>query len=243
MPSYPRELGRESERVSPRKPLVVTLAVTVLVTFLSYASPVDYAATTVGAAFIVAVVLLVLRHDTSTIRHFGLSLAGVLEPHPLQVGRLAREGARAMLWALAAATLIFAPFVVGFRIYWHVRGPFDLRAPLSLFDDLFGQVLVIALPEEAYFRGYLMTALDDAWGTPWTIFNARLGWGWLASSAIFAVGHVLTEPNPQRLAVFFPALVFGWLRARTKGVGAPALFHALCNVLAATLTRGYALGG
>jgi membrane protease YdiL (CAAX protease family) len=49
----------------------------------------------------------------------------------------------------------------------------------------------------------------------------------------------LTEPNVQRLAVFFPALLFGWLRARTRGIGAPVLFHALCNILASTLTRGY----
>ena len=58
---------------------------------------------------------------------------------------------------------------------------------------------------------------------------------WIVSSALFAVGHFFTEPHPERLAVFFPALVFGWLRARTGGIGAPALFHALCNVLASTL--------
>ena len=34
---------------------------------------------------------------------------------------------------------------------------------------------------------------------------------------------------------------FGWLRARTGGIGAPALFHVLCNVLASTLTRGYGM--
>jgi membrane protease YdiL (CAAX protease family) len=106
-----------------------------------------------------------------------------------------------------------------------------------------GQALVIGLPEEAFYRGYLMTALDDAWGTPWTLARAKLGWGWIVSSALFAIGHYLTEPDVQRLAVFFPALVFGWLRARTQGVGAPALFHTLCNVFASTLTRGYALGG
>jgi membrane protease YdiL (CAAX protease family) len=51
----------------------------------------------------------------------------------------------------------------------------------------------------------------------------------------------LTITNVERLAVFFPALLFGWLRARTRGVGAPAMFHVLCNVLASTLERGYGI--
>ena len=46
-------------------------------------------------------------------------------------------------------------------------------------------------------------------------------------------------PNPQRLAVFFPALLFGWMRARTGSIAAGALYHALCNVLADTLHVSY----
>jgi membrane protease YdiL (CAAX protease family) len=42
-----------------------------------------------------------------------------------------------------------------------------------------------------------------------------------------------------RLAVFFPALLFGWLRARTGGIGASVLFHASCNLYALLLGRGY----
>jgi membrane protease YdiL (CAAX protease family) len=222
-------------------PLWVALLVTVAVTALSYAAPVDYAATAVGGAFILAVVWLVLRRDVATIRHYGLSLAGVLEPSPIDWGKVARESARATAWAFGLIAVIAIPFLIGFRIYWHVRLPFAFRMPSSISDEVFGQMLVIALPEEAFYRGYLMTSLDDAWGTPWSLGKAKLGWGWIVSSGLFAVGHLLTEPHPERLAVFFPALVFGWLRARTGGVGAPALFHALCNVLAATLTRGYGM--
>ena len=216
---------------------------TLAVTAVSYVAPADYAATAVGGAFIVAVVRLVLRFDTATIRHFGLSLGGVLEPTPLDPRRIARDAARAVAYAFGLAAVIFVPFAVGFRIYWHVRQGFQFRAPSSLTDELLGQLLVIALPEEAFYRGYLMTALDDAWGTPWTFAGAKIGWGLVATSALFAIGHFFTEPDVQRLAVFFPSLAFGWLRARTRGVGAPTLFHALCNVLASTLTRGYGLGG
>jgi membrane protease YdiL (CAAX protease family) len=58
---------------------------------------------------------------------------------------------------------------------------------------------------------------------------------------IFAIGHVLTIRHPARLAVFFPALLFGWLRQRTGGVGASVLLHASCNIFSAALGRGYGL--
>jgi membrane protease YdiL (CAAX protease family) len=43
------------------------------------------------------------------------------------------------------------------------------------------------------------------------------------------------------LSVFFPSLLFGWLRARTGGIGASVFFHALCNLFAAYLARSYGL--
>ncbi len=98
---------------------------------------------------------------------------------------------------------------------------------------------MIALPEEAFYRGYLLTALDDIWPPARRLLGARVGLGLVVSSAVFALGHLLTEFNPSRLAVFFPALVFGWLRARTGGVGAAILFHAFCNLFASYLARGY----
>jgi uncharacterized protein len=235
--------SRSPDSRSPRAhPLAIALAVTVAVTAASYAAPADYAATAVGGVFLVAVTWLVLRHDAARIRHFGLSLGGLLEPTAIDWRRVTRETLHAAAWAGALAAVVAVPFAIGFRIYWQPRQPFVFRPPSSIMDDVFGQVLVIALPEEAFYRGYLLTALDDAWGTPWTLAKAKFGWGLIASSAIFAVGHFLTQPDPQRLAVFFPALVFGWLRARTGGVGAPALFHVLCNLLASTLSRGYGFG-
>jgi len=61
----------------------------------------------------------------------------------------------------------------------------------------------------------------------------------LVASALFAAGHLCTEFNAGRLAVFFPALVFGWIRARTRGVGAGLVFHALCNLFASYLGQSY----
>lgn len=237
--------GRETpaaRSIARLHPIGIAVLVTLVVTVLSYTVPDDYAATAVGACFVFAVIQLVLRYDATTIRHFGLSFGGLVELGPVDARRVLRDFAVALAWTLAALAVVVPPFVIGFRIYRHTAGSFHFVAPASIADEVFGQALVIALPEEAFYRGYLMTALDDLWGTPWTIAKAKLGWGWIVSSAIFAVGHALTITNVERLAVFFPALLFGWLRARTRGVGAPAMFHVLCNVLASTLERGYGIG-
>jgi hypothetical protein len=71
------------------------------------------------------------------------------------------------------------------------------------------------------------------------VLGAPIGWGLLVSSLIFAIGHFVTVPVPARFAVFFPSLLFGWLRARTGGIGASLTFHAFCNVFSETLGRAY----
>ena len=87
------------------------------------------------------------------------------------------------------------------------------------------------LPDGAARAG--LAADEDA------VLGAKVGWALLVSSALFALGHLLVIPNPQRLAVFFPALVFGWMRARTGSIAAGATFHALCNVVSDVLHTSY----
>lgn len=97
------------------------------------------------------------------------------------------------------------------------------------------QIVLVALPEEWFYRGYLQARLQEAFGQPWRVLGADLGWGWLLSSGLFALGHLVLDARPERLAVFFPSLLFGWLRARTGSVLASTLFHAICNVVAQVL--------
>jgi uncharacterized protein len=92
------------------------------------------------------------------------------------------------------------------------------------------QIFVVALPEELFFRGYLFGRLEERWPPTRRLLGAPVGLALLVSSALFALGHVLVDFNPQRLAVFFPGLVFCWMRARTGSIAPGALFHALCNV-------------
>lgn len=229
-------------RNGPKGPLLVALLATLLATALSYALPDSQAATGVGLVFLVFTYVLVLRDaDAATVRDSGLSLGGLFEPEPLSALRLARSAAGAIAWALAFAALSFPPFWLGF-VLWHApTAHFSPISPLSIGRDVLGQVFGVAFPEEVFFRGYLQSALDRAWPPRRKLLGAPLGPSLLVASAIFALGHLSTDPHPSRLAVFFPSLVFGILRARTGGVGASIAFHALCNLFASFLGRSYGL--
>ncbi len=220
-------------------PLGVAALVTGVATAFSYLLPDAWAAHGVGLTFLGATYWLVVRgDDTERIREHGLSLGGLVELTPLSARRMGRDAMVAVGHATAAAALLFPCFWLGFRLWWKV----DLfhAAPLMpLLADAGGQLLMIALPEEAFYRGYLQTSLDRELGTKLNVLGAPIGWGLPLTSAIFAAGHLLTELNPARLAVFFPSLVFGLLRARTGGIGASVLFHALCNLFSAYLLRSY----
>lgn len=221
------------------RPIAVAAAVTALATAFSYLLPDSWAATGVGFTFLLSAYWLVVRgDDVDKIREFGLSLGGLLEPHELSAARMWRDARVALLRALAAAAIIYPFFWLGFRIWWKT-GDFHPAPLRSVVEGALGQLLVIALPEEAFYRGYLQTSLERELGKKVTVLGAPVGWGIVLTSAIFALGHLLTELNPARLAVFFPSLIFGFLRSRTRGIGAGVLFHAMCNLYSAYLIRSY----
>jgi membrane protease YdiL (CAAX protease family) len=97
------------------------------------------------------------------------------------------------------------------------------------------ELFTIALPEEVFHRGYLMSALEQRWPARRRILGAPLGLAALLACLIFAVGHLVGELALARLATFFPSLVFSWLWRRSGSLWAPALFHAASNLLMSVL--------
>lgn len=219
--------------------LVVALLVSAIATLASRFLGDSIVGTAVGGIFLAATWVLVLRDRSSNAREWGLALGGVLETPPAPWSVTAKEAAIAIGWAVLLCALIFPAFAVGFARYHHRTLAWS--APARPFDAILGQLVVVALPEEAFFRGYVQTAFDRSFPRRVRIFGAEVGLGLVLSSALFALGHLATVWNPARLAVFFPSLVFGWLRARTGGVGAGVVFHATCNVLSDGLARGAGL--
>jgi len=103
------------------------------------------------------------------------------------------------------------------------------------------QLLLVAIPEEVFYRGYLQGRLDGLLGRDRRLWGAPFNWESAAlCSALFALAHVATIPHPARLAVFFPSLLFGWMRRAYGDTLTPAVYHALCNLTAQALWGFYA---
>lgn len=102
---------------------------------------------------------------------------------------------------------------------------------LGFLEALAVGLFAVALPEEVFHRGYLMSALELRWPPKQELFGVPFGWAAVISSMLFALGHLVTMPNTARLATFFPALVFAWLWRRSGSLWAPALFHVASNLL------------
>lgn len=220
--------------------LGASVAVTVAVTLASGLLPDRYVATAVGFVFLGATWVLVWRRDDAVVERCGLALGGLVLPGRIDRPRLARSAGTAIVWALALAALTFGPFFLGWRVFWHPRTSFALHVtPWEVANEVFGQLVIIALPEEAFYRGYLQSRLDEVLPARVRVLGAQVGPALLVTSVIFALGHVATIREPARLAVFFPSLAFGWLRARTGGIGAGVAFHAACNVFSELLGKGY----
>jgi membrane protease YdiL (CAAX protease family) len=223
-------------------------AVTALVTYTPSPLLADYGNLVLSAVFLFGALTLARKHGGAA--RFGIDLSGVLEAQPDEDE--GNRGLGSVLWralprlgselgvALLCAAVIFPPFVPLFKL-WHGAGhPFTFHLPDRPFDFVLHQLVVVALPEEALFRGYFQTRLEEIyppsvrlWGAP--ISPAAL----LLQALLFALLHYLVGFSPARLAVFFPALVFGLLRSVRGGIGAAVWFHAMSNVLSEILTRGY----
>ena len=94
------------------------------------------------------------------------------------------------------------------------RGTVPLTAAMAAHH-----LLLVALPEEVFFRGYLYDAFEEAGREPV-----------LPVALLFAIGHFMISPVPFRLLTFFPALLLGWGRKRSGNVYVPTAAHFLYNL-------------
>ena len=161
---------------------------------------------------------------------------------------------RALGLTVLASALLFPPFALASYVYRQrflaldvgaVRHPFAwvdwlLQTPQAgpwLLNTFVWQFCFVAVSEEFFYRGYLEGRLNLVLGHRRQVFATPVGAAVPICSALFALHHLLVDFAPQRLLVFIPALVFGWLREATGSLLAPTLFHAACNVVAILVTR------
>ncbi len=98
------------------------------------------------------------------------------------------------------------------------------------------QFLLVAFPEEYFYRGYLQSRFTKAFKpkderSKWWIFSPSI----VLTSLLFGLGHLFVPVGGAlivtRITVFFPSLIFGWLRDKTDSILAPVIYHACCNLM------------
>ncbi|QOC91554.1 CPBP family intramembrane glutamic endopeptidase [Micromonospora craniellae] len=89
------------------------------------------------------------------------------------------------------------------------------------------------LTEELIWRAAMLAVLDRAFGTPWVVLGAPVGWGVVLTSVVFGAGHGLLVDLDGvwgfnvagGLFATVMGLALGWIWARTGSVWPAFLLH------------------
>ena len=142
---------------------------------------------------------------------------------------------------LRVLAVVVPLFLVGYHLYQtqlfglHAR----MRLPPEMATLVAYQLFFVAIPEEFFYRGYFQTRLNEVFPRRFLIFGVPMGWGAVLATLFFAFGHSVVQLQWWHFATFFPGLAFAWMRERSGGVVAGALFHAACNVGIVFLDTAY----
>jgi len=146
---------------------------------------------------------------------------------------------------LKLLAIITVPFLIGYHYYQTLLFGYapGHGLPASVLVLVGYQICFVAIPEEFFYRGYFQTRLNEVYPRKFMIFGVPMGWGSVIAALFFAFGHTLVLFQWWHFATFFPGMVFAWLREKTDGVFAGALFHAVCNIAVVCLDTHYGIIG
>lgn len=172
--------------------------------------------------------------------------------------------AKGLVTAIAAIAVIFPVFVLGYFAFYEIACKSELLAhlvprnmcahygglsslhlpPMTLqahpgasfsVEFCLVQLIVVALPEELFFRGFLLGLLEQRFPPKRRILGGGVGLALVISAAAFALIHLPKDGDPRALATFFPGLLFGWMRSSTRSILASTVTHAGSNILVRVL--------
>ncbi len=157
-----------------------------------------------------------------------------------------KQTTHSLLCFLSSCLVIFPGFLLLNHIYQDVFFGRHLapltHTPWPTPEVLLVQLLLVAFPEELFFRGYLQTILSRLWPRKIHLFGSRFlsfSPAIPVTSFLFAFSHSVIALQWWHFAIFFPSLVFGWLREKTGGLMAPVLFHTTSNLAVFWIGNAY----
>lgn len=132
----------------------------------------------------------------------------------------------------ASQVLVLAVVVVLMRDTFHLD--YEVSFPPNLLAELVGQLFLVGLPEEVFYRGYLQTRLGA-----WLGLHA----GYLTSAVIFGIAHFISRVQVHGpgyigpaivvgAGAFAGALVFGCSLLRTRSLYPSIVAHIATNMFA-----------
>lgn len=148
---------------------------------------------------------------------------------------------RDLLLYIVVSLMVFFPYALGAHFYETLLfGKSWQGLKLAGFWlYFFNQIVLVALPEEIFFRGFMEDALTQALPPKSKFLGAPFGWAMVVNGLIFAFSHSLIAFQWWHFSIFFPSLLFSWLRQKTKTIWVAALFHASCNCVAWLIINSY----
>lgn len=147
-------------------------------------------------------------------------------------------GVAAQIFGLMALLI----FSVSFIVVGVTPGLAIIKQPFTEIIYFFiYQMVVVAFPEEFFFRGYMQERLNDYFGKKFNLMGTPFGHSLWVTSLVFALSHSIMAFQPWHILIFFPSLVFGMLREKTGSIWASILFHATSNLFSFCVVVKYPL--
>jgi hypothetical protein len=116
--------------------------------------------------------------------------------------------------------------------------------PNELLMQVLYQLICVGYAEEYFYRGYMQTRMNEVFdGRRFRLFGAEFGWALPVTAILFTAGHSLVTLQWWQPFILFPALIFGWMRARSGNILGAALFHAWSNSVMIVLDSLYGVKG
>jgi len=134
---------------------------------------------------------------------------------------------KGVLLGLGVSAVLLSIYIAVIALYGHYVDK-SLVVHDFTYSFILMQLLLVALPEEVFFRGYLQSKIGN---------NIK---GIIIVSLLFAVGHFVTlflggghnlAICSQAILTFFPSLVMGYLYLVSKTLWASIIFHFFANVV------------
>jgi len=162
--------------------------------------------------------------------NYVISIAALLMLLPILLkadGGFFKSDTKGVLIGLGVSAVLLSIYTAAIFLYGLYIGQQLVVNSLPI-SFLLTQFLMVALPEEVFFRGYLQNRIGN---------NIK---GIIIVSLLFAVGHFITlclggghnlAICSQAILTFFPSLVMGYLYLKTKTLWASIIFHFFANIV------------